>query len=115
MKNEAFTAQAEEMMAPVREMSELALDKTEKLVNLQVTALKSYAKLGVAHWRAALAVTDVDGVKDFMTKHRAYVETVAEKAAKDANDVMELGNDYVSEVQKVLKVSAEKAGVSKAA
>jgi len=28
---------------------------------------------------------------------------------------MELGNDYVAEVQKVLQISAEKAGVSKAA
>jgi len=36
MKNEAFMTQAEEMMAPARKISELALDKTEKLVNLQV-------------------------------------------------------------------------------
>jgi len=50
-----------------------------------------------------------------MTKHRAYVETVAETATTDANTVMELGNDYVAEVQKVLQISAEKAGVSKAA
>jgi len=115
MKNEAFTAQAEEMMAPAREMSELALKKTEKLVNLQVAALKNYAQLGIAHWRAALAVTDADAAKDFMAKHRAYVETVTETATKDANAVMELGNDYVAEVQKVLQVNAEKAGVSKAA
>jgi hypothetical protein len=43
------------------------------------------------------------------------VETVTEKATKDANAVMELGNDYVAEVQKILKDSAAKAGVSKAA
>jgi phasin family protein len=115
MKNQAITAQAEEMMVPVREMGELALDNTEKLVKLQVTAFTNYAKLGIAHWRAALAVRDADGAKEFMTKHRAYVETVTEKAAKDANAVMELGNDYVAEVQRVLKVSAEKVGVSKAA
>jgi len=115
MKNEAFMTQAEEMMAPARKISELALDKTEKLVNLQVKALNNYAKLGIAHWRAALAVTDADAAKDFMTKHRAYVETVAETATTDANTVMELGNDYVAEVQKVLQISAEKAGVSKAA
>ncbi len=115
MKNEAFTAQAEEMMAPARKMSELALEKTEKLVNLQVAALENYAKLGIAHWRAALAVTDTGAAEDFMTKHRAYVETVAETATKDANAVIELGNDYVAEVQKVLQVSAKKAGVRKAA
>ncbi len=115
MKNEAIVEQADKMMAPVRAMNEVAVEKTEKLVKLQASAFQNYAKLAIDHWREALKVKDADGVKDFMSKHRAYVETVTEKATKDANAVMELGNDYVAEVQKIFKDSAAKAGVSKAA
>jgi phasin family protein len=115
MNNEAFRAQAETMIGPVREINQVAADKTEKLVKLQVSALQSYAKLAISHWRAALAVKDLDSMKEFAGKHREYVEAVAEKAAKDVSAVMELGNDYVAEVQKVLKDNAEKAGVKKAA
>ena len=115
MKNEAIVEQADKMMAPVRAMNEVAVEKTEKLVKLQTTAFQSYAKLAIDHWREALKVKDADSAKDFMSKHRAYVQTVTEKATKDANAVMELGNDYVAEVQKIFKDSAAKAGVSKAA
>lgn len=115
MKNEAFIAQADQIIAPVREMNEVAADKTEKLVKIQVSALQGYAKLAIAHWRAALEVKDADTMKDFVSKHREYVEAVAEKAAKDASAVIELGNDYVAEVQKVLNANAGKAGVKKAA
>ncbi len=115
MKNDAIIEQADRMIAPVRAMNEVAVEKTEELVKLQASAFQSYAKLAIDHWREALKVKDADGVKDFMNKQRAYMETVAEKATKDANAVMELGNDYVAEVQKIFKDSAAKAGVSKAA
>lgn len=103
MKTEAFAETAERIMAPVREMNAAAVDNTEKLVELQVSAFENYSKLALEHWREALAVKDVDGMKDFLAKHRAYVETVTGKAAKDASTMMELGNDYVAEVQKILK------------
>lgn len=115
MNQEALTAQAEKIIGPVREINEVAADKTEKLVKIQVSALQGYAKLAIGHWRAALGVKDADSMKAFVAKHREYVEAVTEKAAKDASAVMELGNDYVAEVQKVLKDSAEKAGVKTAA
>lgn len=115
MKNEAIIEQADRMIAPVRAMNEVAVENTEKLVKLQANAFQSYAKLAIDHWREALKVKDADGVKDFMNKHRAYMETVTEKATKDANAVMEIGNDYVAEVQKIFKDSAAKAGVSTAA
>ncbi|MDX1527741.1 MAG: phasin family protein [Gammaproteobacteria bacterium] len=115
MKNEAIFEQADRMMAPVRAMNEVAVEKTEKLVKLQANAFQSYAKMAIDHWRDALKVKDADSAKDFMSKQRAYVESVAEKANKDASAMMELGNDYVAEVQKILKDSAAKAGVSKAA
>lgn len=115
MKNEAIIEQADRMMAPVRAMNEVAVENTEKLVKLQAAAFQNYAKLAIDHWREALKVKDADSMKDFLSKHRAYVETVAEKATKDANTVMELGNDYVAEVQKILKDSAARVNLSKAA
>jgi phasin family protein len=115
MKNEAIFEQAGQMMAPVRAMNEVAVEQAEKLVKLQANAFQNYSKLALDHWRNALKVNDAESMKEFASAHRAYVETVTEKATKDANAVMELGNDYVAEVQKILKDSAAKAGVSKAA
>lgn len=115
MKNEAILEQADAMMAPVRAMNEVAVEKTEKLVKMQAAAFQNYAKLAIDHWREALKVNDVDSMKDFMSKQRVYVESVTDKATKDANAMMELGNDYVSEVQKILKDSAAKVKMPKAA
>ena len=115
MKNEGLTAHAEQVLAPVREINEVVADKTEKLVKIQVSAVQGYAKLAIAHWRAALEVKDTNSMKDFISKHRDYVETVAEKAVKDASAVMELGNGYVADVQKGLKDNAEKVGAKMSA
>lgn len=109
MNNEALKEQAARFVAPVRELNEVAVDKTEKLVKLQMTALESYSRLAFDHWRAALGVRDADSLKDFLGKHRAYLETVTEKAAKDTGAVVELGNEYVAEVQKIFKDNAPKA------
>ena len=115
MTPEAYTAQAEKLIRPVREIHAAAVDQTGKLVKMQISALQSYAEFAITHWRAALEVKDPDSMKDFAVKHREFVETVAEKAARDARSVIELGNDCTAAVQKVLRERADLSAVRKAA
>ena len=98
-----MNTQAEKYIAPVQELNTLAIENIEKLVNMQVKRFEETAKLGVEQLKAAAAVKDVDGMKDFFTAYAEAVRALSEKTIEDVRTVFELGNAYSNEAQRICK------------
>ena len=98
-----MNAQAEKYIAPVKELNALAIENIEKLVSMQVKRFEEAAKVGVEQLKAAAAVKDVDGVKDFFTGYAEAVRALSEKTIEDVRTVFELGNTYSTEAQRIYK------------
>ena len=98
-----MNAQAEKYIAPVQELNALAIENIEKLVNIQVKRFEETAKVGVEQLKAAAAVKDVDGIKDFFTSYAEAVRSLSEKTIEDVRAAFELGNSYTSEAQRIYK------------
>ncbi len=106
---EDFQKQAADFLAPVKALNELALANTERLVEMQVQSFREYADVALDNWKAALAVKDMDGAQKYFAKQNEVAQEVAKKLASDAKVVVELGQEYISEVQKVVTSNFEKA------
>jgi len=110
----AIQKQAEDFLAPVKALNELALANAERLVEMQVQSIRDYADVALDNWKAALAVKDIDGAQKYFAKQNEVAQEVAKKLASDAKVVVELGQEYMTEVQKVVTNNFDKA-VKKAA
>lgn len=103
----------EKLLAPVVELNQLALAKTEKLVDLQVAAVRKYAAMALGNWKQALQVKDLAGAQKYAAGQNDVVKQVMEDIAQDAKAMAELGKEYAAEVQKLISVPAK--GSKKAA
>ncbi len=95
--------QLDKYFAPVRELNALAIANLEKLVDLQVKYFEDSARAGVEQLKTAAAISDAEGLKSFFNSQLAVSGQLSERAVEDSRTIAELGNNYVSEAQKVVK------------
>ena len=98
-----MNAQVDKFFAPVRELNALAVENVEKVIGIQMKYIEDSAKLGIESLKGAAAISDVDGLKDYLTKQAEVSKELSERALSDSKTVMELGKNYTSEVQKIMK------------
>lgn len=103
MNNEALFAQSEKMMGPAKELNKLVLKNAEKLLDMQIASMKSYSKLGLDSWKAALDVSDVASFQDYAGRQREMTQVVMKQVAEDAKAVAEMGNGYFAEARKIVQ------------
>jgi phasin family protein len=102
-------ASFDEMVAPAVELNKIALTYTEKLIDLNLTALRKQADLALSSWRDVLAVKDVNEVNQYLTRQSEAARDVVEGYVADAKAVTQLNQEAAEEVRKVVEESVSKA------
>lgn len=98
-----MNTQVNKFFAPLRELNALAVENVEKLVDIQMKFIEDSTKAGIDSMKGAAAVTDLEGLKSYLTKQTEANKELAERTLTDSKSVMELGKSYTSEVQKIMK------------
>ena len=98
-----MNAQVNKYFEPLRELNALAVENVEKIVGIQMKYIEDSAKLGIESMKGAAAISDVEGLKTYLTKQAEMSKELSERALSDSKTVMELGKSYTSEVQKIMK------------
>ena len=99
----------EDVVAPVVEINQIALSYTQKLVELNLAVMRKQADVALAGWRAALAVKDAAGAKDYLTAQVEVARSMAEGYATDAKAVSEMNQEVADDVRNVVTANIEKA------
>jgi phasin family protein len=95
--------QLEKFMTPVREINALAVENLEKLFDIQMKYVGDSAKIGIDQMKTASAITDMEGLKSYMSQQAEVSKQLTERAITDGRAVLELGNSYTTSVQKIFK------------
>ena len=101
---------AEELLAPMKALNELALSNAEKMIKLQSQNFEKYSKLALGTMQEATSVRDLEASKAFFTKQGEVSKKVAEDMAADMKTYADLGQSYMAEVQKVVSENIAKYG-----
>ena len=94
-----FAAQAKELAGPAKALNELALNKVDLLVDLQVQAVRRYASLILENWMTAMTVSDFSEAQAFFEKQAVVARDTIDALVADATVLTELGQEYAVEVQ----------------
>ncbi len=100
---------AEKVLAPVVALNKIALAKTEKLVDLQIAAVRKYSDVALTSWKEALAANDPAAFQKYLAGQTQVAKEVVESVLNDAKTVAELGQEAAQEVQKLVSENLAKA------
>jgi len=113
MNNDMFakyTEQAESLfMAPTRSYAKLAMDYTQKLIDAQMEAARTYTDLGMQQARAALDIKDPSALQQYAEKQQEAAKDLGERVKADGEKVVALNQDFANEARKLVESSAQSA------
>lgn len=92
---------ADRLTQPGRELSALMVDNTEKLVNLQLEAVRVYTDIGLSQLRAMVSVSDPESLQRYLASQANVAETVVKRAAEHAETVAGIGNDFANDASRI--------------
>jgi phasin family protein len=102
MANVDLTKQADEALAVVKQVNQLTLTNVERLVDLNIESVRKYADVVLGSWKDALTISDLESSQKYIAKQGKLAQEVVKNLADDAKVVAEIGQEYASEVQKVV-------------
>ncbi|WP_108447311.1 phasin family protein [Halomonas denitrificans] len=104
------TAQFESMFfAPARAFAALSVDFTEKMVNAQLDATKTYADTNLAQLRKLVEVKDAEGFKSYLEGQQDVAKQLTERLKGDAEKAVALQQEFAQESQKLTEGSVKQA------
>jgi phasin family protein len=89
-----LTQQSKRFMAPVRKLNDLAMAHTERVIAFQTASLQKYAKLGIAHWKAAAAVDDLESLSQHLWSQTERTAKVGQQVMADTKQGYQLIADF---------------------
>jgi phasin family protein len=95
----------EKLVAPIKELNELALNSIQEIAAVQIKTIQENAKISANSLKAASEIKDLDGLKDYLSSQVATAQSVSENAVEDANEITKLSEAYTAKVQEVVKKS----------
>ena len=100
-----MNAEFQKFLAPIQELNTIAVQNVEKIIDIQLKALEENTKVGIEQLKSASQINDLEGLNTYFTAQAEVGKKVAERAAEDTRAIVELGNAYTNEVQRVVKAN----------
>ena len=91
----------EKFVAPLQELSALAVSNIEKMTELQLKGITECADANVQALKSASAIKDVTDLQAYIKAQTAAAIAIAENAQANARTIAELGQSYAEEAKKI--------------
>ena len=95
--------QIEKLVAPLQELSTLAVSNIKKLTELQLKSIEQSANASVEALQSATTIKDVEGLQAYLSAQAEAAKAIAENTQANAKTIAELGQNYVDESRKIVE------------
>lgn len=102
---EDVSKQQEALVTNVQKLNKLAVENFEKVVNVQISALRSCADLGVQQLKDLTEVKDPKALQNYVKNQSAAVQKLSQNLLADTKTVAELGVNFNQQAQKIAQDS----------
>jgi phasin family protein len=93
------------MITPAQQFARLSLTNGERLYALQLEIAQNYIDIGVEQLKALTEVKDPESLQAFIAKQVDVTRNVGEKLIADTQAIVELGQEFNAETQKLAQDS----------
>ncbi|MEK9784748.1 MAG: TIGR01841 family phasin [Gammaproteobacteria bacterium] len=107
---ETYETAAKAASTAANNAGQLVIKNIEKVIELQMGTVRSYADAMLSNAREVLEIKDVNSARAYFEKQPEVVRGLVQKMAKDSGEMMEIGRAYVDEAQALFRKSADDFG-----
>ncbi len=100
---ETFADQSRLFFAPLKQFNQAYVEQLERLSEFQIESMKRYSDLGIERLKSAMAVEDAESIQQFAQHEVEYVTQLNAKLLEDAKKITEIGNDFRTNVESMIK------------
>jgi phasin family protein len=98
-----MNAQFEKIAEPIKEISNLTVKNFETVVAMQLKNVEESTRIGIEQAKNAVAINDAEGWKNYLQTQAEITQQYNDRLVESARNVVELGNAYTSEIQRIVK------------
>ena len=95
----------EKLVAPVKELNDLALKSIEQIAAVQVKAIQENTRISVDALKSATEIKDLDSLQNYLKEQIAVAQNQSSDAVEDAKDIANLGVTYAISVKELVEKS----------
>ena len=106
---ETFTDQTKLFFGPLKQINQTFVSQLEKLSDFQIESIKSYSEIGLNRLKSAIEMEDMQTVQEFAKSEMDFMNNINQKLLDDAKRLTDIGNEFKSEVEELLKDSLNQA------
>ncbi len=107
---ETYETAAKAASTAANNAGQLVIKNIEKVIELQMGTVRSYADAMLSNAREVLEIKDVNSARAYFEKQPEVVRGLVHKMANDSGEMMEIGRAYVDEAQALFRKSADEFG-----
>lgn len=100
-----MTTQFEQFAAPIKELNELSVKNFETVAELNLKTAEENVKIGLEQVKNAAAINDAESWKNYLATQAEVNQGINDRLVANAKTVVELGNAYATEMQRIFKDS----------
>ena len=104
---DSYEKVAQAASAAASDAGKLAVDSLEKLIELQMGAVRTYADAVLSNAREALEIKDADAARTYFEKQPEVIRGLVQQMANDSGEAIKLSQRYAEESQALLRKLAE--------
>ena len=91
------------MYAPLSKFNSLFVQNVEKITELQLNAIKSYAEIGIDQLKKAAEIKDADTVRAFTSAQAEAATNLNKKIMEDVKVFSDMANDFKTQVEGLIE------------
>lgn len=107
---ETFSDQTKLFFGPLKQINQTFVSQIEKLSDFQIESIKSYSEIGLKRLKSAIEMEDMQTVQEFAKSEMDFMNNINQKVLDDAKKLADIGNEFKSEVEVLLKENLNQAG-----
>jgi len=101
--------QIEKLVAPIQELSALAVNNIEKVTELQLKGIAECAEANIQALKSANTIRDAKDLQAYLDTQISAAIAIAENAQANAKIITELGQSYADEAKKIVEGALPKS------
>lgn len=98
----AFAEQAKSLYAPLTKFNGVFVENIEKITELQLNALRTYAEFGIDQLKKAAEIRDAEDARAFTASQAEAASALNKKILDDAKAFSEIANSFKEQVENVV-------------
>jgi phasin family protein len=108
----AFAEQAKTMYAPMSKFNSLFVENMEKMTEFQLSAIKSYADMGLDQMKKASDVKDADTMRAFTAAQAEVASSLNKKIMDDAKAMSDMAMEFKTQVESLMEEARTSAAAT---